>query len=87
MNKNSKTIKTFKTFITITTLIALGLIALAKPAVSNISPLNMIVAIAGNVEIKRPDWTGYQPVSIGTLVNSSDKLRLISNSHFDQESV
>lgn len=71
-----KIFKTFKIFTTITILIALVLIALAKPAVSNISPLNFIVAIAGNVQIKRPQWTGYKPVSIGTLVNPSDKLRL-----------
>ena len=76
MKKTFKTFTTFKTFITTTILIALGLIAVAKPAVSNISPLNFIVAIAGNVQMKRPQCTGYKPVSIGTLVNPSDKLRL-----------
>ncbi|KST67713.1 tetratricopeptide repeat protein [Mastigocoleus testarum] len=65
-----------KNLVTITTLITLGLIAFAKPALSNLNPLNIIVAIAGNVQIKRPQWTEYKPVSIGTLVNPSDKLRL-----------
>ena len=56
-----------KNLVTITTLITLGLIPFAKPALSNLNPLNIIVAIAGNVQIKRPQWTEYKLVSIGTF--------------------
>lgn len=62
--------------VAITTLFTVGLTVFAIPALSNTNGLNFIFAISGNVEIKRPSWTGYKPVNVGTLVNSSDKLRL-----------
>lgn len=65
-----------KNIVAITTLITFALTVLATPALSNTNGLNFIFAISGNVEIKRPRWTGYKPVNVGTLVNSSDKLRL-----------
>ena len=65
-----------KQFLPITILLVLALITFAKPAGSNIAPLNIIIAISGNVQIKRPQWTGYQPISVGTSVNSSDTLIL-----------
>lgn len=65
-----------KNLVAISTLITLGLMAVAKPALSNANGLNLIFAITGNVQVKRPSWTGYKRVYVGTLVNSSDKLRL-----------
>lgn len=59
-----------------TTFVVLCLITLATPALSNPVGFNLIFAINGNVQIKRPRWTRYKKIYAGTLVNSSDKLRL-----------
>ena len=65
-----------KNIVAITTIITFALTVLATPALSDTNGLNFIFATSGKVEIKRPRWTGYKPVYVGTLVNSSDKLRL-----------
>lgn len=65
-----------KSIVAITTFVASGLIAFSKPALSNAKTPIIIFRISGNVQIKRPSWTKYQRAFDGTLVNSSDKLRL-----------
>ena len=61
-------------------LLSLPLVIVATPGLTQQNSLNFIFGISGNVQIKRDGRSNYQRVYIGSLLNSSDCLRLAKGS-------
>jgi Domain of Unknown Function (DUF928) len=52
------------------------LLGLVLPSSAKAEGLNFIFNLSGDVQLKRTQWGSYQPAFIGTLVYTSDRLRL-----------
>jgi hypothetical protein len=54
----------------------LAFVTITTPGFTGQNSLNFIFAVSGDVQIKRPEWTKYQPAYVGAFVNPADRLQL-----------